>query len=715
MTEKITKQVAEKYLTDLLEQKQLILDSGCITPIKWSVGQSYIDKGVSMTEMHCQACGNVYTTANYNPYAWRRSNTHQCTKCGNNHYTFSRSVEADGMSLVVMEKEDGFDFFLVKTRYKFDESAEDWYDIPPEMDIFFYAVGMFRNNNGWYVYDNMQHKVLKRDCQAEMDILANVKSQTPLNNIIGSWPDMIDETKKFDELRAAKNAERKNNSKGKLLEDMRQQYRPRPIDESALHATVDTILYDVYSSKGGKTTYITCCTKCGATEIVDNVEFLSCHACGNTATKPRSYYSSSNKHHSQSVVLFENTNLPENDMLARIFDVDVQYNQNSGLERRIWERQRIFFGKKLTVYQNGGKYASKPTSAKFDKATVRDISNCVCGWHPDAITVQQNDEVRDIIKASCLAYSGLVENWRLGDKRYLGAEEMPHMHYITSWYKKPAIELIVKANLTNLMVDLIRNPEHIGEGTTLADALQVKPAVVKMAIQLNCNRNQLCELSSLHNEDPNITADLYNEISRSEVGVHNVVRLKREFGISYAQTLKYMEAVYNNQCIPKREALGIWVDYLAMARMLHIDLTDKGRLYPGSLKKEHDVASFAYKAVKVEIDKEVFAAQAKLNTYYEYTYKDLMVVVPKTPQDIVEEATRQKNCLRSYVERVKNGDTVVVFIRRKIMPDATYVTAEVHGGKLTQLKGYCNSNPRDRELLEFVQHWAKAKAIMVEC
>ena len=69
------------------------------------------------------------------------------------------------------------------------------------------------------------------------------------------------------------------------------------------------------------------------------------------------------------------------------------------------------------------------------------------------------------------------------------------------------------------------------------------------------------------------------------------------------------------------------------------------------------------------MDKELFEAQAKTNAVYEYKYKDLIAIVPKTPEDIVEEATRQRNCLRSYVERVKNGQTVVVFIRKKDEPE----------------------------------------------
>ena len=146
-----------------------------------------------------------------------------------------------------------------------------------------------------------------------------------------------------------------------------------------------------------------------------------------------------------------------------------------------------------------------------------------------------------------------------------------------------------------------------------------------------------------------------------------------------------------------------------MAKILKIDLTDKTRMFPSSLKKEHDVAMFAYRSVKEEVDKETFAEQAKVNAFFEYKYKDLIAIVPKTPEDIVEEATRQRNCLRSYVERVKVGNTVVVFIRKKDEPEKAYVTAEIFDGRLTQLKGYCNSNPRDKELMEFVDKWSEEK------
>ena len=360
----------------------------------------------------------------------------------------------------------------------------------------------------------------------------------------------------------------------------------------------------------------------------------------------------------------------------------------------------------------------KTASSDFHKETIRDIDYCVSDRYHNtgAIIVQSGEEIAEIIRNSCLIYSGLVESYGFGDKRYKAYQDAPSLRYLMTWYKNPSIELVLKANMTAILERMINYPESIGVGAkTLAEALMVHPSVAKMATKMDCSYTALGDLSALYNADNTITSDTFLEIENLRLPTHSLAALKNSYNVSYTQALKYLQAVYDHQCIEKREALTLWADYLRMATALKMDLTDKSRLYPGSLKKEHDVATFAYKAVQVELDKEKFAAQAEENAYYEYTYKDLMVVIPKTPQDIVEEATRQKNCLRSYVERVKNGDTVVAFIRRKIMPDATYVTAEVHNGSLIQLKGYCNSNPRNKELVEFVQHWSKAKGIRVEC
>ena len=726
MSNKITRKEAvdiySKYAKDV---EQTILDSGYVKPVKLLTSRNYVDKGKNVQEFYCQACGSTHRNIS-GSYGARRGYygySYVCPTCGNDNYTGGRTINDNVSTMYVEEQDDGFKFALYTLTHHISSDEPKWWLEEPGVTINIQEVGSFDSVNGWYVYSVRENKLLARNSIYEEQTIDSVKKKMPINKITGDFPTMLAEAAVFEAKKAVANETRKANSKATLLEEMRSAYRPKAVDESAIADSAHTILYEVYSTKDDKTTYMACCTKCGKTfevEVEDDENdtcVINCPDCDTSAEVAyrRYSYHYGNKCYRENVALFENTNLPENDLLIRVFEIVREFDVNKGYSQTIGERQRVFCGKKINVYSRHYNYSTK-TYGGYEKATIRDIDSALIGYRRnDIVVVQSNEELAEIIRNSCLMYSGLIECWGLGNKLYKGYENAPALSYLTTWYKKPAIELILKSNMTQIMEHMIREPDHIGSGKTLAEALKVSPAVAKIAAKLNLDYASLCDLSALHNADNNLTAEAFLEIKQLNLPTFQLAQIKNLYHIDYAQTLKYLEAVYNHQCIEKREALTQWVDYLRMATALHIDLTDKSRLYPGSLKKEHDVATFAHRAIQIDVDKEQFADQAAQNAYFEYTYKDLMVVIPKTPQDIVEEATRQKNCLRSYVERVKRGDTVVAFIRRKVMPDATYVTAEVHDGRLIQLKGYCNSNPRNKELVEFVQHWSKAKGIRVEC
>jgi hypothetical protein len=722
MSKKLTRNDALGIYSDYAKSvEQTILASGCVKPAKFLTSRTYIEKGKEVQEFYCQACGSTHHNIK-GSYRGHRYN-YSCPTCGNDIYTDGKTLNDRTRSLYIEEQADGFKFALYTLTHHISSDDSKWWLETPVVTLNIQEVGSFDSVNGWYVYSERDRKLLARNSIAEQTAIENVKKITPVNTIDGDFPTMLAEAAVFEAKKSAQNATKRANSKTTLLEEMRFNYRPKTIDENKLTGADHTILYETYSTKDDKVTYMACCTKCGK---IFEAEFdadengtrtISCPDCETTAEVYSTYYGYrySNHQSRQYVVAFENTNLPENDLLIRVFDVHKDFTVEKGYKQTISERQRVFCGKKINVYNRHYNYSTK-TYDNFKKATVRDIDGALVGYgRDDSKVIHSDDELVTIIRNSCLMYSGLVECYGLGNKLYNGYENAPSLTYLTTWYKKPAIELILKANMTSILDHMIREPEHIGSGNTLADALKVSPAVARIAAKLNLDYASLCDLAALYNADNNLTAEAFMEIKQLNLPTFQLAQVKTLYNIDYAQTLKYLEAVYNHQCIEKREALTQWVDYLRMATALRIDLTDKSRLYPGSLKKEHDVATFAHRAIQVEVDKEQFAEQAAQNAYFEYSYKDLIVVIPKTPQDIVEEATRQKNCLRSYIERVKKGDTVVAFIRRKIMPDATYVTAEVNNGRLIQLKGYCNSNPRNKELVEFVQHWSKAKGIRVEC
>jgi hypothetical protein len=103
--------------------------------------------------------------------------------------------------------------------------------------------------------------------------------------------------------------------------------------------------------------------------------------------------------------------------------------------------------------------------------------------------------------------------------------------------------------------------------------------------------------------------------------------------------------------------------------------------------------------------------QAEKNAVLEYEGKEFIIKVPRDPNEVIQEGTTLKHCVASYVENVRNGNTIVCFIRKKDDPDASFFTSEVLNGVINQVKGYTNTLPKDENLLEFINEWAEKKGL----
>ena len=96
---------------------------------------------------------------------------------------------------------------------------------------------------------------------------------------------------------------------------------------------------------------------------------------------------------------------------------------------------------------------------------------------------------------------------------------------------------------------------------------------------------------------------------------------------------------------------------------------------------------------------------------YEYYSDDYIVVMPRTSVDIFKEAYYQGNCLMSYMERVLNGETYILFLRKRESPDRSFVTMEICDNKIIQVRSRFNNTP-DETVLAFVEKYAQAKDII---
>ena len=81
---------------------------------------------------------------------------------------------------------------------------------------------------------------------------------------------------------------------------------------------------------------------------------------------------------------------------------------------------------------------------------------------------------------------------------------------------------------------------------------------------------------------------------------------------------------------------------------------------------------------KDEIDNAKFCATyAKHKKAWEFEYGDYTIVVPSRGQDLLDEGNNMHHCVGSYVGRVVEGETHIVFVRRKDNPNKCYITAQV--------------------------------------
>lgn len=115
-----------------------------------------------------------------------------------------------------------------------------------------------------------------------------------------------------------------------------------------------------------------------------------------------------------------------------------------------------------------------------------------------------------------------------------------------------------------------------------------------------------------------------------------------------------------------------------------------------------------YKKGNTRFDR-LIAARKKAESYrYEFDNNTYEIVMPSCAFDIYWEALCQHNCLADYVTNHAEGDTTILFLRKKSNPDESFVTMEIEHEEIKQIYGTCNKLP-NKDVYEFIVEYAKAK------
>lgn len=216
----------------------------------------------------------------------------------------------------------------------------------------------------------------------------------------------------------------------------------------------------------------------------------------------------------------------------------------------------------------------------------------------------------------------------------------------------------------------------------------------------------------------------------------------RRLGVPVRELMNYINRVQQSsgggcwQCpgITLREAYTLWGDYIALAEKA-------GKIgtvspMPKDLKAEHDKMLDAARIAEERKKKREWAemcqrridAAQKEGKQYERRYKGIrqfyktvqkyaykgekyVVSVPTCIGDVLFDAMELSHCVyrapERYLDRIKSGESFLLFVRRARTPNIPYYTIEVEpGGTVRQLRTVSDSQDKHKdELRTFLAEW----------
>lgn len=367
----------------------------------------------------------------------------------------------------------------------------------------------------------------------------------------------------------------------------------------------------------------------------------------------------------------------------------------------------------------------------------------------------------------CVLYPGnLPHAWEHTPMKYSGLEYLStnaptsacrYEDAIKGYMKYPKLEWICKMGLNNLAVHLINHECRghaggVGKVNLNADTIyrilglnkvntkilqkidggtyHLRLLQVAESIGLQFKPEQLREYYNTFE----CNTDLLKESGR-KASLHKIVKYiaKESEGYPMGECGCCMSAYsrYHEREDPRIERqknmARDWLEYLGWCKALKYD-TDNMFIYmPKNFKTVHDRTAAEYQALqdkKAAAEKrrrEAAARRAMKETQkalaeileqndgtdaFAIKGKGLILIVPKTGDEIRAEGAALHHCVGGYVERVAKGETSIFFVRKADSPDEPYFTLEWKNNDIVQCRGLhnCDMPP---EVKAFTQAFKK--------
>lgn len=258
------------------------------------------------------------------------------------------------------------------------------------------------------------------------------------------------------------------------------------------------------------------------------------------------------------------------------------------------------------------------------------------------------------------------------------------------------------------------------EGQTIEEVFNIDDRqVINRLREMNGGLDIYYWLKLAHEEGWKISQETLVWLTKEDISQTTVKFILGK--MSLQQIMNYVKRQQKESYSGKsaRQVLAQWNDYMQMCKRLHRKVDDEMIYRPRELKRRHDEAVVELEAREAEIEADEYSekypeAEAVLREVkdkFEYTGEEYFIKVPDRIVDIVIEGRCLHHCVASsdrYLERMRDNETYICFLRKIAEPNTPYYTIEVEpGGTIRQHRGYLDEEPEFDEVKPFLQEWQR--------
>lgn len=443
------------------------------------------------------------------------------------------------------------------------------------------------------------------------------------------------------------------------------------------------IRYTFYKAKGKKSTEAYCC-HCNKTYDIDitraekpkHNEYGICPYCGSRIMY-KSHGRVSELREKKEVILMRKT---DDGFVSSYYDA-VRTSGHSGETYKLTEKARVVYnGTRIWTYYNSNGYSDPKDISWWDRTGGFGNTRVTYG---SGILYYAN--LDDVLKDTTFKYCAikLLASHKHG---YV----IHHESFFLRFESARFIEYFIKMGLYNLANDYVRDSwsETINKnGKNVNEILGLSREQINRLIKMDGNLYTL-ELMQIENSLWKRFDDNQLEyIGSNNITLRNLNEVMKHTTVN--RIIKYLESKHNIATPDK--ALQYWVDYIENCKILKYDLKNEFVLFPKRLKDAHDISAKEVIDVKNENREKLFVERMReAERKYSYETKTFAVIVPMSTEELKLEGQALHHCVGTYVDRVLEGKTIILFVRRKEKIEKPFYTMEVNKGEIIQCRGEYN-------------------------